>query len=76
MVGPSAEPLTDDDGEQELPVRSMVLTSLCLLGLQVSAWHMFTEIKKKGCATVVLVEILILIMGRNKSLSIYINKVL
>ena len=67
MVGPFAGPLSGDDREQESPVRSMALMSLCLLGLQVSAWRMFTDVKEKGCATVVLVEILILIMGRNKS---------
>ena len=67
MVGPFAGPLSGDDREQESPVRSMALMSLCLLGLQVSAWRMFTEVKEKGCAPVVLVEILILIMGRNKS---------
>ena len=67
MVGPFAGPLSGDDREQESPVRSMALMSPCLLGLQVSAWRMFTEVKEKGCATVVLVEILILIMGRNKS---------
>lgn len=67
MVGPFAEPLSSDDREQGSPVRSMGLMSLCLLGLQVSAWRMFTEVREKGCATVVLVEVLILIMGRNKS---------